>query len=57
MKVTMKNPLTQDESNYQVFAVINAGGRLTGISTLADLRDRVAANDRALWTPASTIIL
>ena len=44
MKVTMKNPLTQDKSNYQVFAVINAGGRLTGISTLADLRDRVAAN-------------
>lgn len=55
MKVTMKNPLTQDKSNYQVFAVINAGGRLTGISTLADLRDRVAANDRALWTPASNM--
>lgn len=55
MKVTMKNPLTQDKSNYQVFAVINAGGRLTGISTLADLRNRVAANDRALWTPASNM--
>lgn len=55
MKVTMKNPLTQTKSNYQVFAVINAGGRLTGISTLADLRDRVAANDRALWTPASNM--
>ena len=25
MKVTMKNPLTQDKSNYLVFAVINAG--------------------------------
>ena len=55
MKVTMKNPLTQTKSNYQVFAVINAGGRLTGISTLEDLRDRFAANDRALWTPASNM--
>lgn len=51
LKVTMKKPLTQEKSNYQVFAVINAG-RLTGISTLEDLRIRAAAKGRALWTPA-----
>lgn len=57
LKVTMKKPLTETASYFQVFAVINAGGRLTGINTLADLRERTAKaeSERKLWTAAANI--
>ena len=48
MKVTMNEELTAAGSTYQVFTIVNAGDRLSGITTLKDLRERVTAKD--LWT-------
>lgn len=48
MKVTMNEELTAAGSTYQVFTIVNAGERLSGITTLKNLRERVTVKD--LWT-------
>ena len=39
VKITMKEDLGENEQNYQVFAIVNAGRSLDAIATLSALRD------------------
>lgn len=39
VKITMKEDLGENEQNYQVFAIVNAGRSLDAITTLSALRD------------------
>lgn len=47
MKVTMNGGLTAEGSTYQVFTIVNAGERLSAITSLKELREKVTEKD--LW--------
>lgn len=53
MKVTMNEDLSNAEHTYQVFTVVNAGERLSGITNLGELRERVTV--RNLWTGGNSV--